>query len=400
MEEPGRSASSDDTISAGPPTGGRSRLIATILIGNLQNAVLAGSRLAVPMVGLDLGASKALVGLISALFTALPMLTSVRFGRWLDGVGTRKPITFSLAIMLAACALVASHPALAILAAAAATIGLAAVHSHMAVTRAVSGFGAVGDRARNFGYLAVGYSVFQFIGPLVAGFAYDHGGTRAAFAALGAMPLLALALLVFTRFHLFAGTVAPSKPVTAGGSFALVRERALQRWIAVYSVFSAAHTLFPFVLSLHAAEIGMPASQAGLALGAVAVGATIARAGAATLAAQLGASRLLALGLVLAAAAYGALTATHGFAALLPICLALGLSLGVGTPIATALIYGAVPDSRTNEALGIAMSLTNFLQLATPLGFGLVASAIGVAPMMWLLAGLLLGAGAASAWKP
>ena len=179
MEKPSLSAFSDRTAAAGPPPGGRSRLIATILIGNLQNAVLAGSRLAVPMVGLDLGASKALVGLISALFTALPMLTSVRFGRWLDRAGTRTPMIFSVTIMLAACAAVATYPTLATLAVAAMTIGLAAVSSHIAATRAVGGFGAVGDRARYFGYLAVGYSVFQFIGPMVAGFALPTAGKMA-----------------------------------------------------------------------------------------------------------------------------------------------------------------------------------------------------------------------------
>lgn len=384
---------------APPPRKSLPRLISTILMANLQNAVLAGSRLAIPMVGLDLGASKALVGLISALFTALPMLTSVRFGRWLDRVGTWVPMIFCAGLMLAACGLVAALPVLATLPVAAAVIGLAAVFSHMAGTRAVAGFGAIEERARYFGYLAVGYSIFQFIGPMVAGFAYDHAGTRAAFVALGAMPLLTLVLIVLTRFHLFASVAGPAETPVTGGSFTLIRIRELRHWIIVYSVFSAAHTLFPFVLSLHAVEIGMRASQAGLALGAVAVGSMIARAGASFLATRIHAPRLLAVGLIFAALAYGVLPMTHSWAWLLPLCLALGLSLGIGTPIVTALIYGAAPDGRLNESLGLAMSLTNFLQLATPLGFGLVASTLGVASMMWLVAACLLAAGGMSGRK-
>jgi MFS family permease len=60
----------------------------------------------------------------------------------------------------------------------------------VAVQHATGDLGSPGDRAANFGTLALGASVASFAGPLIAGFAIDHAGHRAAFGLLALLPLV------------------------------------------------------------------------------------------------------------------------------------------------------------------------------------------------------------------
>lgn len=68
----------------------------------------------------------------------------------------------------------------------------------------------------------------------------------------------------------------------------------------------------------------------------------------------------------------------------------LGMSLGMGVPVALVPIYDEAPEGRLNEALGLSMTLNAFLQTATPLIFGFTATGLGVGAMIWLIGLVLL----------
>ena len=65
----------------------------------------------------------------------------------------------------------------------------------VAAQNATGEIGGPATRARNFSLLALGYSVSGFIGPLIAGFAIDHFGFRAAFALFALIPLIPIVVL-------------------------------------------------------------------------------------------------------------------------------------------------------------------------------------------------------------
>ena len=74
----------------------------------------------------------------------------------------------------------------------------------------------------------------------------------------------------------------------------------------------------------------------------------------------------------------------------------LGLGLGVGAPISMALIYEASPPDRIGEVLGLRLSLINAMQTVVPLTAGAIGAALGVGPVFWTLAALMvIGAWAA-----
>ncbi|WP_246745386.1 MFS transporter [Pseudomonas sp. PNP] len=168
----------------------------TFVISGFIMAALASSRLIVPLVAISIGASHFLMGVAGALFTAVPMLLSVPFGRWMDAVGTLPAIVFSASMVVIAAVLYGLMPTPYTLLAVAGLIGTAGVFTHMAATRAIGAGAGEVHRARWLGYLVLSYSFFTFIGPVIITHALESLG---AVVAIGMLGLFALSTIIGTR---------------------------------------------------------------------------------------------------------------------------------------------------------------------------------------------------------
>ncbi|WP_199087371.1 MFS transporter [Bosea sp. ASV33] len=367
------------------------KLWLTILIASLDNGALAAGRLILPLVALGVGASGALVGVMSGLFTAVPMLFSVRFGRWVDRAGTLVPMLFASSLIAASCLFFVLVPNRFVLVPIAGLLGAGAVFAHVATARAVTGQSEPFERARNLGFLVTSYSLFQFLCPMIASLAFDHYGSATALVTISGLGVLTVAAVAGLPIHNYRNeSNRRQADVSSGGGLELFRIPKLRRWILVSSVFSASQTIFPLIVSLHAVEIGLSASRAGLVLGAFALGTVVSRLSVGLVGRTVRAPVALTFALFAGATIYAAFPMAHGLPALLPLAALLGLPLGIGVPISLNLIYDAAPQHRLNEAVGLCMSVTNFFQMMVPLSLGFVASGFGVAAMTWLIALMLL----------
>lgn len=362
-----------------PPRG---QLLVTIMIAGLNNAPLAGARLVMPMMALAMGVGTPVIGLMAALFSLAPMLLNVRFGRWVDRAGTWAPILFSTGLILLACLMFELVRAPAVLLPVAALIGAGAMFSHVAATRAVGDLGGADVRARNLGYLVVSYALFQFLGPMAAGFALERYGPSASFAVIGGFAALTC-LTLASGAHNFTATPKESQPTTSRGSaIELLRQPVLARWLVIIGVFGGVQANYPFVISLHAARAGLSGAEAGMILGAFAMGSLTSRASVGLVTSVLrGPTVALAAG----GLAYAAIPFLTGVRPLLGLSFVLGFAIGFGAPISLALIYEAALPDRINESIGLGMAITNFLQTFLPLGLGVFASGLGVGAMIWAL---------------
>jgi MFS transporter, DHA1 family, multidrug resistance protein len=375
-----------------PPTGQGGQLLATILIASFATSPLTIARLILPLIALGMGASTMFVGVMGSLFTVAPMLSSVRFGRWVDRTGTLVPILCSCSLILLGSVLFLLVPVHQTLLAVACLVGAGAMLSHVASTRAVSEVGETTDRARNLGYLVSSYSLFQFFGPILAGAAYDHAGPGMAVMTIGLFAACSL-VGIASRMHNYRGNAAPPREAgTRGGAIDLLRLQTLRRWLLINSVFSAVQTFVPFVVSLHAVEIGISPTMAGMVLGAFSLGTVVSRISVPVLTRRLSAPVILFSALIVGAATYAMLPYMHHFHPLLGVSTVLGMAIGLGVPISLALIYAAAPADRMNESVGLSMALTNFLQTISPLALGLAVTGMGLAPMIWILALGMVGA--------
>jgi predicted MFS family arabinose efflux permease len=227
------------------------------------------------------------------------------------------------------------------------------------------------------------YSFFTFLGPVIASHAFEHSGSVVAIGTLGLFALLTIIGIRvlphnFRRVELVANANSSSRRTTD-----LLAIQDLRLWIVISSIFTANQTLYPFILSLHVAHIGLAVSQAGWMLGAFALGTLTSRLFTPLLVRYIRPDVTLIAALISAAGVYAFIPVAHETTTLIALSAALGLPLGVGTPVALAMIYEASPQGRVNEALGISMSVNNFLQTVFPLLIGVVASGLGVAPMVW-----------------
>jgi len=142
-----------------------------VVITVLMHLAFAGSRVAMSLFALSLNASPFTVGVVISLLALLPMTFSVAAGRMVDRIGIRKPMLAGAASMSGGIMLIAISPRLPTLFVASCFIGSGFILFHIAVNYFAAVSGRPEDRARNFTWLALGFSMSGFLGPMIAGFA-------------------------------------------------------------------------------------------------------------------------------------------------------------------------------------------------------------------------------------
>ena len=70
-----------------------------------------------------------------------------------------------------------------------------------------------------------------------------------------------------------------------------------------------------------------------------------------------------------------------------------GFGLNVTQPISLIIMYARSPEGRSGEALGVRFAADNATKLVGPIIFGAIAAAVGVPPLFWINAAMLVGGG-------
>jgi MFS family permease len=255
--------------------------------------------------------------------------------------------------------------------------------------------GLLGDaaaRARNFSMLALGYSTSGFIGPLAAGFAIDHFGFRAAFAAFALIPLVPVAVLASGRVS-FPGRHAPAGVVHRGGVLALLRHRTLRRVFAINALLSVGWDLHTVFVPIYGAKIGLSASEIGVVLSSFAAATFAVRLAMPAIARRLTEQQVLMSAMLVAGGAYLVFPFSQSVPTLLALSFTLGLGLGSGQPMVMSLLHAHAPPGRIGEAVGVRMSLVNSMAVAVPLLLGGIGASVGIVSVFWSVGACLLTGG-------
>ena len=358
----------------------------------LAHAAFNGSRLNISLAALGQGASPLVVGTIMSLFAALPMVLSVPCGRLVDRVGVRVPMIAAVAVLAAFVALPAALPGLTALHVAAAGIGTAFMVFHIAIQHAVGQLSSEGDRRANFGWLALAFSISNFLGPVTSGLSIDALGNRVTFA-LFVLPALGALAILYTRRQSFSHT--PDRRADARGrsAFELLRDVELRRVFIVTGLLASAWDLFVFVMPIYGNSIGLSASTIGFILGSFALATFLVRMALPFLSRHLREWVLITITLGIAAAAYGLIPLFSTVPFLSAIAFFLGLGLGAAQPSIMSLIYAKAPAGRAGEAVGIRSVVLNASHTVLPLAFGGVGAALGMGPVFWAMSGALAAGG-------
>ena len=358
----------------------------------LAHAAFNGSRLTISLNALSLGASALAVGVMMSLFAALPMALSVAAGRLVDRIGVRGPVLASAAFLALAVALPALFPGLPALYVAAAGAGVGFMLFHIAVQHAVGEGSGEADRKANFGWLALGFSISNFLGPTSAGFAIDALGHRATFALLALLALASLAVL-FARRRAFTHAPHGEASREARNAFDLLRNPDLRRVFLVTGVLASAWDLFVFVMPIYGTSIGLNASTIGLIMGSFALATIAVRVALPWLSRRMREWTMITVTMAIACVAYSIFPLMTTVQLLAATSFLLGLGLGATQPSIMSLIYAKAPAGRAGEAVGVRSVVLNASHTVLPLAFGVVGFALGMTPVFWSMAAALAAGG-------
>ena len=367
-----------------------------VLLSMLNSIGQRGSKVAVSLYALELGAGAAAVGVLAALFAALPLLLAVHAGRISDRFGVRAPIVCGSLIMAAGLAVAYFTDSIAVLFVAPALIGLGHIFFHVSVHNLVGSLGAPGDvvraRTRNFATFALGSSLAAFIGPSLAGFAIELAGFRTAFAILACVSA-ASGLYVLLHRSLIPKHVQHEEEEQSKNAFDLLAIPALRRTLIMSGVTLTGIELFSFYLPIYGRSIGLSPSVIGMVLSSYAVAGFIVRSFMHRLAQRYTEVGVLTGSLFVAALTYLAVPGLGDGWLLAGAAFALGLALGSAQPLTIILTYNHAPAGRSGEALGMRIMANKVTQIAVPLAFGGFGAALGAVPVFIATGVFLFAAG-------
>jgi predicted MFS family arabinose efflux permease len=372
--------------------GGRLPLGLIVVTTVLAHAAFNGSRLTISLNALALGASALTVGVLMSLFAALPMVLAVASGRLVDRIGVRLPVLSSAAFLALSVALPGLVPGLPALYLAAAGAGTGFMLFHIGVQHAVGEGSGEQERKANFGWLALGFSISNFLGPTSSGFSIDTLGHRTTFLLLSLLALTSFAVL-FTRRRDFVHTPHASTRREPRNALDLLRNAELRRVFLVTGLLASAWDLFVFVMPIYGTSIGLSASTIGLIMGAFALATIAIRVALPWLSRHMREWTMITVTMAIACVAYSLFPLMSTVQLLAATSFLLGLGLGATQPSIMSLIYAKAPPGRGGEAVGVRSVVLNASHTVLPLAFGGVGVALGMTPVFWSMAGALAAGG-------
>jgi predicted MFS family arabinose efflux permease len=354
------------------------------------HAVMAGMRMAAPLLALRAGYSEAAVGVLLALFALTQVFLALPAGRYADRHGLKRPMALAAVAATLGAVIAAAWPVFGVLCVSALLTGGAAGCAVVALQRHV-GRAAEGPAQlrRVFSWLAIGPAVSNFIGPFSAGLVIDAAGFRWAFALLALLPLLGW-LGVRNTVELPPPVVpAGTRPGTA---WDLLREPGFRRLLLVNWVLASCWDVHTFVVPVLGHERGLSASVIGSLLGAFAIAATAIRLVLPALSARVHEAAIVGAAMAATAVLFVAYPLLQAPLAMGACSVLLGVALGSVQPMIMSMLHQLTPGHRHGQAVALRLMAINASSVSMPVLFGAVGAAVGVAPLFWAAA-VAVGAG-------
>ena len=359
-----------------------------VLISVLSQMGFGGSRVAVTLYALELGANQFTVGVMVALYSVCPMFLSIVIGKFADRVPARLPMILGSVAMAAALLLPPAWHGIGALCMTAFFLGLGHLVFSIPLEAVVGGISGPQHRARNYALITMGWSVANFLGPLISGFSIDTIGHRHAFWVLAVFVVLPIPLL-WWRPNLLPHAVRHADSEKRSSVLDLWRIPSLRATFIAGGIIGSAQDLFQFYMPVYGHAVGLSASAIGAILGMVALAAFVIRAIVPLLAKKLSEAAILTCAIFVAAFAYLLLPFFVNAYALAAIAFLLGLGVGCAQPMIMSLLYVLAPAGRIAEAIGLYKTLRSVTHVLIPIFFGSVGTAFGFTTVFLSNSGVL-----------
>jgi predicted MFS family arabinose efflux permease len=358
---------------------------------------MAGVRMAAPLQALRMGQGAAAVGVLLALFAMVMLFLSIPAGRYADRHNFKHPVALCMGFMVLGAGLAAAWPIFPVLCVSAMLCGGANGTAVIVLQR------HAGRLARDpaqlklvFSWIAIAPSIANFVGPFMAGLAIDHAGFRVCFALLAV--LAACSWLAARQVVEPPLSENAKKHDAQDSAWDLLGDSRMRLLLLVNWLLSSCWDVHAFVLPVLGHERGISASMIGTILGLFAVAATAVRLFLPVVVARVKEWAVILGAMAATAILFGVYPLTQSSWTMAVCSILLGFSLGGAQPMIMSMLHQITPAHRHGEALGLRMVSINVSNILTPLVFGTVGAAIGVASVFWIV-GAVVASGTRAAWR-
>ena len=387
-------------VSEDPPAGGVASagqvLPALIAAQVAMHAAMAGQRMAAPLQALSTGYAAWAVGVLLALFAALPVAIALAAGRLADRHGYHRPIRLAAGLTMAGAATALAACALpppwqfAGLCLGAAAAGAGTNIGLIAVQR-TAGLLAMNptERLRVFSWLGMAPALANVVGPVAAGFMIDAAGFAAAYGLLLLLPLVSLAAA--RRVPAQTGRRHDAPPAARRSSWDLLAAPGMRRLLFVNWLMSASWDVHSFAVPVLGHARGFAASTIGLVLGSFTAAVTLVRFAIPLVAHRLDEIDSLRAAMLMTAAVFAIYPFAQTAPAMVGCALLLGLALGSVQPMLMSTLHHLTPAERHGEAIAFRSMAINASSSVMPLVFGALGAALGPGVLFWAMAAMVGG---------
>jgi MFS family permease len=360
----------------------------------LNMTAFRGSKVVVTLFAIELGAAQFAIGVIIAMYSVFPMMLGLYAGKLTDRLGVRRPLiggTLGVALALLVPFIFPARPALYV---SATLIGASWVFYNVCAQNLIGLLSTPESRPKNFSNYGLVMAGGSFFGPMLAGFSIDHFGHAKTYLVLAAIPVVSAFILATSTAIRNAKGRAAKHEEQAVYSANLLHDVPLRRTLITSAIVLTGTDLFQFYMPIYGHSIGLSASAIGMILGMFAVAAFVVRLVMPALVKRYTADTVLLWSLYVGAASYLLFPLFDTAVLLAAVAFMLGIGMGCSQPVSLMLIYDRAPAARSGEALGLRLTINNFMHIAVPMLFGSLGTALGVAPVFYANAAILAAGGA------
>ena len=223
----------------------------------------------------------------------------------------------------------------------------------------------------------MGWSIANFLGPLITGVLIDTIGHQRVFWVLALFVALPIPIMLWRPTLLPPTAKSKEEATTKPSVMDLWRIPALRSTFIAGGIIGSAQDLFQFYMPVYGHAVGLSASAIGTVIGMVALAAFCIRAVLPFAVKRLSEAPVLITAIFVSASAYALLPFFQTALPLAMIAFVLGLGVGSAQPMLMSLIYVLAPAGRTAEAIGLYKTLRSVTHVGIPVFFGMVGTAFG-----------------------
>lgn len=366
-------------------------LVLILILSSITFITMKGSRILMTLYAIDMGAGPFETGILFALYGLFPFLLAVAAGRIADRFDNRLLMYWGLGLYTLSLLLPYVFTSLAILYVAAPLWGFTSM-LWVVATQNLVGLQSTGEtRTRNFSYYSLGESTGSVLGPVIVGLAIDLLSHKSAFLIMAAIPAVCGLIVVIKRHAIPHTAIANSGAQPPRNLKDLLALPAMRNALLTNAAVMGGLDLFNLYMPIYGHSLEFSATTIGLIMGAFGAAAFITRLAIPPVTRRYGERAMLAGALALSAGAFMTFPLTTSALLLAAAAFTLGLGLGCGQPLSMILAFNAGPPGRSAEAISMRLAVSYGAHVLVPPVFGLIGTAMGVAPIFWACAMIMSG---------